>query len=175
MPLLNVHAYWTAWRVPPTMVTLSPDDSLVVKWSAIRVNSCLSQEQVGYSTKFINHLRCQNLCTKCHRCGYLDTKKITQLAWRWLCLVIHYVVWFPATGREEYMCIKLHKDIHHLWTERKQVLQLKSNSEVSIHLNLPSASSSAIWDRSEESKTMLVARSTQLLSDQSILEVREDS
>ena len=46
----------------------------------------------------------------------------------------------PATGQEEYMCIKLHKDTHHLWTERKQLRWLKSDNEDAFHfLNLPSA------------------------------------
>ena len=81
----------------------------------------------------------------------------------------------PATGQEEYMWIKLHKDMHCLWTERKQLLQLKSDNEVALHfLNLPSTSSSAVCDRSQEHRTMPVAQSTWFLRDRNILEVRGD-
>ena len=82
----------------------------------------------------------------------------------------------PATGQEEYMCIKPHKDMHCFWTERKRLIQLKSDNEVALHfLNLPSASSSAVCDRSQEHRTMPVAQSTQFLRDQNILEVGGES
>ena len=83
----------------------------------------------------------------------------------------------PATGREEYMRIKLHKDTHRLWSERKQVLQLKSDNELALHLlNLPSVSVSpgAVRDRSPEHETIPITQSTELLRDQNMLEARED-
>ena len=82
----------------------------------------------------------------------------------------------PATGQEEYIHIKLRKDMHRLWTERKRLLQLKSNNEVTLHfLNLPSASSSAVCVRSQKNRKIPVTQSTQFLRDQNILEVRGDS
>ena len=86
----------------------------------------------------------------------------------------------PATGREEYMRIKLHKDMHHLWNERKRILQLKSNNELALHLlELPKGSHSAVrdtrHDKSQEHETMPVPQSIELLRDQNMLEAREDS
>ena len=75
----------------------------------------------------------------------------------------------PATGQEEYTHIKLHKDTHRLWTERKRLLQLKSNNEVTLHfLNLPSASSSAVCVRSQEHRKIPIAQSIQFLRDRNI-------
>ena len=68
-----------------------------------------------------------------------------------------------ATGKEEHMCVELHKDMHCLWTERKQAFQLKRDNEFALHLlNLPSALPSAVCNRSQEFKTMPVTQSTQL-------------
>ena len=82
----------------------------------------------------------------------------------------------PATEREEYMHIKFHKDTHHLWSERKQVLQLKSENELVLYLlNLPSVLPIAVRDRSLEHETMSVTQSIELFRDQNMLEAREDS
>ena len=80
----------------------------------------------------------------------------------------------PATGREEYMRIKLHKDTYHLWNERKRILQLKSDNELALHLlELPRGSHSAVrdtrHDRSQEHETMPVPQSIELLRDQNML------
>ena len=40
----------------------------------------------------------------------------------------------PSTGREEYTRVKLKKDTHLLWTERKHTLHLKSNNELALYL-----------------------------------------
>ena len=40
----------------------------------------------------------------------------------------------PKTLREGYMRIKLQKDTHCLWTERKALLQLKSDNELARFL-----------------------------------------
>lgn len=78
-----------------------------------------------------------------------------------------------ATGREECMRIKLYKDTNRLWTERKRILQLRSDNELALHLpDLPSASPSAARDMSQERETMPV---TELLRDQNMLEVNEDN
>ena len=82
----------------------------------------------------------------------------------------------PATGREEYMRIKLHKDTHLLWIERKKELQLKSDNELALYfLNLPNVFSSAVRDTQRpECEAMPVVQSIKLLRDQTIFEVRED-
>ena len=83
----------------------------------------------------------------------------------------------PATRREEYMRIKLHRDMHCLWIERKRVLQLRSDNELALHLlDLPSASPStnlpsAVCDTSQEREKM---PATELLRDQN-MEVNEDN
>ena len=40
----------------------------------------------------------------------------------------------PSTGREEYAYVKLKKDTHLLWTERKRTLHLKSDNELALYL-----------------------------------------
>ena len=93
---------------------------------------------------------------------YLDTKKITRLTWKYCMRLFQKLSVMPcgcpATGQEEYMHIKLHKDTYRLWTERERLLQLKSNNEVTLHfLNLPSVSSSAVCVRSQEHRKIPVA------------------
>ena len=82
----------------------------------------------------------------------------------------------PATGREEYMCIKLHKDTHLLWIERKKELQLKNDNELALYfLNLPNVFSSAVRDTQRpEREAMPVIQSIELLRDQTTFKVRED-
>ena len=80
----------------------------------------------------------------------------------------------PTTGREEYVCIKLHKYAHRLWAERKRALQLKSDNELGLYLlNRPSASPNAIHDISQKLETVPVTQATQLLMNKN--KVREDS
>ena len=83
----------------------------------------------------------------------------------------------PAAGREEYTCIKLHKDTHLLWIEGKKALQLKSDNELALYfLNLPNVSSSMVRDmQRSECEAMPVIQSIELLRDQNIIKVREDS
>jgi len=49
----------------------------------------------------------------------------------------------PRTVRDVYLRIKLQKDTHRLWAERKMTLHLKSNDELAHHLlsssSLPTA------------------------------------
>ena len=82
----------------------------------------------------------------------------------------------PATGREEYMRIKLHKDTHLLWIEKKKALQLKSDNELALYLlNQPNVFSSSVRDTQRpEGEAMPVVQSIDLLRDQTALEVRED-
>ena len=67
-PLLNVHAYWTEWSVPPLTVTLSPDDPLGVKMKWRIGNSYLSIKRVAgllnkaYSLFILRH---QNFLINC--------------------------------------------------------------------------------------------------------------
>ena len=80
----------------------------------------------------------------------------------------------PTTGREEYVLIKLHKDTHRLWAERKRALQLKSDNELGLYLlSRPSALPTAIRDISQELETVPVTQATQLLMNEN--KVREDS
>lgn len=53
----------------------------------------------------------------------------------------------PKTVRDVYIRIKLQKDTHHLWAERKTTLRLKSDDELARHLlsscSLPTAGPTA--------------------------------
>ena len=57
----------------------------------------------------------------------------------------------PKTLRESYVCIKLQKDMHCLWAERKELLQLKSNDELAhFLLEVPAPFNSDEFSRDTE-------------------------
>ena len=85
---------------------------------------------------------------------FLDTKNshdyenlVTCTFEIWLDLIVHIILIVrilmiphgrPRNVRDDYMRIKLQKDMHRLWAKRKMMLHLKSNNELAHQLLSPS-------------------------------------
>ena len=69
---------------------------------------------------------------------FLDTKKSRDYENLMTCTVLIACILVISHGhpnvRDAYVCIKLQKDMHHFWAERKIMLRLKSDDELACQL-----------------------------------------
>ena len=69
-----------------------------------------------------------------HKRDLLDTKNYMKIILDTSCVCRPYAMWSPKTLREGHARIKLQKDMHRLWGERKALFQLKSDDELACFL-----------------------------------------